>query len=203
MKFILSTLLCLSMLSCKTKSSFITKNTKIFDAYGLPYYNIPDCPSNYTAETTIARMIDGLGFRYYWATDQLREEDLSFKPSDGARTSEETIDHIYALSVLIYNGLHNLKNEKTDQDIADLPFDLKREKTLVNFKTCSEILQLDKRKLKDMKLIFSNAEYPFWYAINGPIADALWHVGQIVSYRRSSGNPFNSKVSVLQGIIKE
>jgi len=43
------------------------------------------------------------------------------------------------------------------------------------------------------------SEYPFWNTLNGPISDALWHTGQIVSFRRSSGNPFDSKVGVLVG----
>jgi hypothetical protein len=30
---------------------------------------------------------------------------------------------------------------------------------------------------------------PFWYIINGPLADALTHVGQINSFRRMAGNP--------------
>ena len=45
----------------------------------LPYYEIPDYPSAYNASTVVARMIDGLGFRYYWATEGLREEDLNYK----------------------------------------------------------------------------------------------------------------------------
>lgn len=47
------------------------------------------------------------------------------------------------------------------------------------------------------------SEFPFWNMLNGPIADALWHVGQVVSFRRSSGNPFNSKVSVFSGKVRE
>jgi hypothetical protein len=30
---------------------------------------------------------------------------------------------------------------------------------------------------------------PFWHLINGPLADALTHVGQINSFRRLAGNP--------------
>ena len=41
--------------------------------------------------------------------------------------------------------------------------------------------------------------FPFWNHLNGPIADALWHSGQIVSNRRASGNPLNSKVNVFIG----
>ena len=64
----------------------------------LPYYEIPEHSEEYTAGTVAARVVDGLGFRYYWATKGLRDEDLNFKPSEDARTSKETIDHIYGLS---------------------------------------------------------------------------------------------------------
>ena len=47
------------------------------------------------------------------------------------------------------------------------------------------------------------SEFPFWNLINGPIADAIWHTGQVVTLRRASGNPFNSQVSVLQGKLRE
>jgi hypothetical protein len=30
---------------------------------------------------------------------------------------------------------------------------------------------------------------PFWHIINGPVSDALTHVGQINSFRRLAGNP--------------
>ena len=43
----------------------------------LPYYEIPDYPETYTAGSVAARMLDGLGFRYYWATEGLNEDDLN------------------------------------------------------------------------------------------------------------------------------
>ena len=45
-----------------------------------PYYEIPDYPEKYNQGTVVARMIDGLGFRYYWATEGLRAEDLNLNP---------------------------------------------------------------------------------------------------------------------------
>jgi hypothetical protein len=36
----------------------------------LPYREIPMMKESYTAQNTVARMIDGLGFRYYWATER-------------------------------------------------------------------------------------------------------------------------------------
>lgn len=175
---------------------------------GLPYYEIPDYPESYTAETVAARMIDGLGFRYYWATEGLRPEDLAFKPSAEARTSEETIDHILGLSEMIVNATKREPNVR-DSEAAQpaLSFEEKRKATLENLKTASNLLKSGAVKLEDCKIVFQNgdssSEFPFWNQLNGPIADAIWHCGQVVSFRRSSGNPFNSKVSVFSGKVRE
>ena len=42
-------------------------------------------------------------------------------------------------------------------------------------------------------------EKPFWHIINGPVADALTHVGQINSFRRLAGNP-TPKARVFVGL---
>tara|TARA_B100001057_G_C22633209_1_gene865224 strand:+ start:720 stop:932 length:213 start_codon:yes stop_codon:yes gene_type:complete len=42
-------------------------------AQELPFYSIPSEAEYYTTANTITRMIEGLGFRYYWATEGLRE----------------------------------------------------------------------------------------------------------------------------------
>ena len=173
----------------------------------LPYAEIPDYPAQYTAENVIARLIDGIGFRFYWATEGLRPEDLAFRPTKESRTSEETIDHIMGLSTVVLNAVRNEVNTRSGEETSPLTFDTKRQKTLDNLKTASDILKSGKQKLEDSKMIFKNGdkstEYPFWNEINGPISDALWHIGQVVTFRRSSGNPFNSKVSVLSGKVRQ
>ena len=173
----------------------------------LPYYEIPEYPAEYTAETVAARMIDGLGFRYYWATEGLRPEDLAFKPNDEARTTEETIDHIFGLSAVIVNAMRKIPNLRSGEETSALAFEVKRRTTLENLKAASDILKSGTSSLEEYKIIFQNGdqrtEYPFWNEINGPIADALWHCGQVVSFRRSSGNPFNSKVSVFSGKLRK
>lgn len=173
----------------------------------LPYREIPAYPDTFSAENVVARMIDGLGFRFYWATEGLRTEDLAFRPSPEARTSEETIDHILGLSSIILNALKKQPNVRSGEETSPLPFDVKRKMTLENLKTASELLQQPGSKLEDYDIVFVNgdskAEFPFWNMLNGPIADALWHVGQVVSFRRSSGNPFNSKVSVFSGTVRQ
>ncbi len=165
------------------------------DKAKLPYYEIPNYPNTYTAGTVAARMVDGLGFRYYWATEGLTTKDLAHKASESGRTSEETIDHLYGLSQFLRNSV--LEDNK-DENKEELNFENKRERTLLNF-----IIVADALRNTDKPLQLADTEIPFWNIINGPISDALWHCGQVVMLRRASGNPFNSKVSVFQGKLRE
>src|SRR5580698_10009776 len=66
-----------------------------------PYASFPPAPDHYSAGTAVSRLLDGLGFRYYWATEGLRPVDLAFRPNSEARTSQETLEHIYGLSTMI------------------------------------------------------------------------------------------------------
>ncbi len=166
----------------------------------LPYYEIPEYSETYTAGTVVARMLDGLGFRYYWATEGLREEDLAYKPSEDGRTTAETIDHIYGLTKVIVNSTLNKPNTRAEE--PEMAFAEKRKKTLENIKIAADILRVSK-DVSEFKIIFGTDEYPFWNQINGPIADALWHCGQVISFRRSSGNPYNSKASLFSGKVRD
>ena len=170
----------------------------------LPYSEIPDPPQTYSAGGVVSRLIDGLGFRFFWATEGLREKDLAFRPGEEARSTMETVDHIYGLSRVILNTALNKPN--TPQAQVQMTFDEKRAEILKMLKQASEIFrQAD--DLSQYSVVFvrngNRNEYPFWNQINGPISDALWHCGQIVSHRRASGNPFNSNVSVFTGKVRQ
>jgi hypothetical protein len=161
----------------------------------LPYSDISNTPETYTPGAVAARMVDGLGFRYYWATEGLTEVDLAYKPSETGRTMDENLGHMYNLSNFI---LRTLLKETGKQEEVKFNFEDKRRETLLNFKKASDILM----KSEDLSE-FDNNRFPFWNLINGPIADALWHCGQIVMLRRASGNPFNSNVSVFAGKLRD
>ena len=171
----------------------------------LPYYEVPEYYENYTAGTVAARMVDGLGFRYRWATEDLREEDLNYKPTDSSRTTIQTIDHILGLSRVIVNATLKVPSDFTKEK-PELTYEQKRKETLENFKKASEILQ-NATSLTEFNMEFisskGKSEYPFWNSINGPIADAIWHSGQVTLLRRASGNPISKKVSFLQGKIND
>ncbi len=169
------------------------------------YYEIPVAPQDYSATTVVARMVDGLGFRYFWATEGLTDEDLSFKPSEDARTCFETLQHINGLTAILLNTVQQKPNTGGGGEAKS--FTELREETLSNIRQASEILKQADILLEELPLIFqgssSSTEYPFWNMINGPISDALWHVGQIVTFRRSSGNPLPKGVSVLSGTKRD
>jgi len=174
----------------------------------LPYAVIPEPAAEYTAGTVASRVVDGLGFRYYWATESLRAEDLSFKPNESARTTAETIHHIFQLTSTLKNACMGVPN-RGGSSVEEMSFEEKRAATLLNIQTASDILRKSTdEEIASYKIVFmrkdgSSSEYPFWNLLNGPLADAIWHVGQVVSFRRSSGNPFNSKVSVLNGKLRD
>lgn len=175
------------------------------DADALPFRTIPDHPEAYTPETVAARMIEGLGFRYYWATEGLRPRDLDYRPSEEARSSFETLVHIHGLSITIRNAVEQKPNDGSEVQPED--YEGLRRATLENLWTASQRLRTGEVKLEDCKIVSQRPdgtrEFPFWYNINGPIADAIWHCGQVVSFRRASGNPISNKISLFSGTVRE
>ena len=170
----------------------------------LPFYEIPNYPQSYSQSEIVGRMIDGLGFRYYWATEGLTEKDLNFRLPNDSRSSIETVVHIYDLSNMILNTALNLPIEKKSTE--GMGFKEIREKTLFNLKEASDIFKRTKN-FNDHTIVFlrnsEKVEYPFWNQLNGPIEDAVWHCGQIVAFRRASGNPISKKISVFTGKVRE
>jgi len=165
----------------------------------LPFYEIGEYPSEYSEINVVSRMIDGLGYRYYWATESLSEKDLNYKPSDDSRSTFELVEHIYNLSIAI---VKTFEGQEFDFTHDKHNFKEYRAKTLNNLQTVKNYLkQTD--DLSKLKIVLIQGEnkmtFPFWNHINGPISDAIWHSGQIVANRRASGNPINPKVNVFVG----
>lgn len=181
----------------------ITVKAQITDSNSIPYKEIPSYPADYGAGNLMSRLVDGLGYRYYWASEGLTESDLGYKPSDDSRSLRQTIEHINGLSQLILNTVKNIQNNG-GMDRSKISFDELREATLLNFQESSQILLgMKAEEIGTLKIVFQRGgkktEFPFWNLINGPIADALYHTGQVVSFRRASGNPINPKVQVFVG----
>ncbi|MEM8908857.1 MAG: hypothetical protein AAGD05_13505 [Bacteroidota bacterium] len=173
----------------------------------LPYHQIPDYPETYSPGNIAARMVDGLGYRYYWATKDLRQEDLDFKPSTDGKTTDETMDHLLGLSTTILNTVSQRPNIRPAKSL-DLDYSGKRKATLENLKAASDLLKAAQdEEIENFQIIYQRGDqksaFPFWNLLNGPLADAIYHVGQIVSFRRTSGNPIHPFVNVFRGKTKE
>ena len=201
-------LLVLSIIQLATAMAFsedMKRGTAAADSSDY-YYQIPDYPEDYTNATVAARVVDGLGYRFYWASEGLREQDLEFVTVEGARSTAETIDHIFGLSLTILNSI--LAEPNVSVDYSHLTINEKRSQALNNIRKASELLKgAGGSDMDDYKIIFksdkSTIEYPFWNMLNGPISDAIYHVGQIVVLRRASGNPINPGISMLQGKVRD
>jgi hypothetical protein len=137
----------------------------------------------------------------------LRKEDLDYRISEDSRASFETLEHIHGLSLTILNAVKGIPNQQGQRPELD-NFDEMRKQTLNNFALSSEILKISTdADIYAYNVIFKRGDqetsYPFWNLINGMISDAIWHTGQVVSFRRASGNPLHPGVSVFRGVTKE
>ena len=174
----------------------------------LPYAEIPAYPESFTASNVAARSVDGLGFRYYWATEGLSEQELEHRPGETGRNSLETMAHIYVLVKVIENAVTGKPTSAAQGDTPPEGYDALRSSTLHTIASISQILKsMDDADLEKAEVIFQRGEtrnaYPFWHILNGPLADATWHVGQIVLLRRAAGNPINGNLSFFSGTVKQ
>lgn len=165
----------------------------------MPFSEIGEYPTDFSQANIISRMIEGLGYRYYWATKSLTENDLNYKSSEDARSTIQIIEHIYSLTMMISSSFEKKEFKFTS---VTYNYDELRTKTLLKLKYIHDEL----RSNPDFSQLFIKferggikMEFPFWNQINGPISDALWHCGQVVMNRRSSGNPLQSGVNVFVG----
>ena len=171
----------------------------------LPFYVIPDSPNNLSCVNLIIRMLQGLGFRYHWATKGLINKDLNYRPSDSGKNLFETLKHIYILIEIIYNTTQDeVSIRPAPKENIPREFSILREITLNRIKeSCVlfESMTLDELRLLKIKFNRGGAfsEFPVWNLINGPISDAIYHIGQVVSFRRTTGNPIEKGVSVFLG----
>ena len=173
----------------------------------LPFKSIPEDAKSYTAGNLLVRMIEGAGYRFYWATEVLTSDDLKYKPSDSGQSIWETVEHIYGLSDIIRN---TSMNEVSIRPAADTPTDWAalRMKTLRYLEDATKQLKnKSPEELAALEIIFERggkqSTFPLWNMINGPISDIMYHSGQIVSFRRTNGNPLPKGVNVFIGRTKE
>ena len=161
----------------------------------LPFEDISKTPTELTATNILLRVVEGLGFRYRWATENLSEDNIKFRPHPTSMNIEELNAHIFDL---INSTFRVFGGEKQNIDSLN-SFQQIRKKSLFILEDLSERL----KKMRDEDLVKmeknTSRKLPFWYWVNGPLSDALTHVGQITSWRRIAGNPQLKGVNVFIG----
>jgi hypothetical protein len=144
------------------------------------YHRIPDYPDHLSGTAVLTRMLDGLGFRFYWSTEGLRAEDYAFRPAKDTMSIGELVAHVWELVNWVSSSALKKPYEKPKDGPAaraealSIIHDLRETLIVMSDK------DLDRMRIRDR---------PFWNIINGPISDALTHTGQINSFRRLAGNP--------------
>ena len=169
----------------------------------LPFAEIGPYPDHYSAQGVMHRLISGLGYRYYWASAELRPEDLNYRVSADSRSTREILEHIYGLSATIAATLEGGVAEAANLD--NMTYEFLRKGTLVHLERAVNALErVEDFSELSVKIVQPNQtyEFEFWHLINGQISDALWHSGQVVMYRRASGNPLRLGVNVFLGRTK-
>ena len=165
----------------------------------LPFAEIGPYPEDYSAQGVMHRLISGLGYRYYWASKDLRAEDLNYRPSKDSRSTSEIMEHIYNLSATI---VATLERSSVESDHGQMTYQELRVGTLNHLQRAVSALDsvsdLSELSIKIVRPT-QTYEFPFWHLINGQISDAIWHTGQVVMNRRASGNPIKSGVNVFTG----
>jgi hypothetical protein len=189
--------LCFSLL-------FLSYMNNSYSQVELPFSKIPKAPKEISSSTITARMIQGLGFRYYWATEDLTTKDLLYRPSEDAQSNYETLEHIYSLALMINNATNSTPNILPLKEMPN-NFESLRKETLNQLEiACANFLAAGENDIESMNIIFKRkndqSSFPIWNLINGPISDAIYHTGQIISFRRTSGNPVPKGVNVFLGV---
>jgi hypothetical protein len=186
---------------------FLISTSCIMAQNNSPMNEIPVAPETAISGNIIARMVQGLGYRYFWASKDLRPEDLSYRPSKEASSTFETLEHINGLAQIVRNSA---TSSPSIRPVNNPPKDyiVLREKTLEYLEQANTLF-LDKteEEVAQMQVIFQRGteqyNYSIWNMLNGPLADAIYHTGQVVSFRRTTGNPIQKGVNVFIGKTKE
>jgi hypothetical protein len=197
MKYKVSVIIILAM----TAMAYAQQNDDV-----LPYRQVPEYPEAYTAGTVVARVIDGLGFRYYWATEGLGEADKDLRLSEDSRSILELMQHIHGLSLMILNTAKKVSNDRGNLPRTPADIDELRAQTLRNLQASAQVFS-GRVDLTDYPVVITTPEgsvnYEFWHQLNGPLEDAVWHSGQIAILRRAKGIPMPEGVDFFMGTAKK
>ncbi|HET6485340.1 MAG TPA: hypothetical protein VFH83_02905 [Spirochaetia bacterium] len=146
----------------------------------VPFHTIPPAPAAVSAGTILGRLADAIGFRFRWASEGLTDADLPYKPAPDCMSTGEQLDHICDLLATVSRNVGAPPLPPLAQPATCAPL---RARIL----EISADLSARFKGMSDGDL--SGRTPPLWNMVNGPMADCLTHIGQILSWRRLAGAP--------------
>ena len=155
----------------------------------LPFYQLDSYPAQVSGPSVVVRLLDALGFRFHWATQGLNEQDYAFSPGQGCQSIGQLIEHIWGLVHWISST-----NRGREETRPEAPQEQRAHILHMLHQLRKHVSTLDDPALAAVTI----NGHAFWHLLNGPLADALTHVGQINVLRRLAGNP-TPRASVFTG----
>ena len=114
-----------------------------------------------------------------WATEGLTEDDYRYTPAEQSNSLAWVVAHIWGLMNWVQE--HMLGSQDSLPSTAMAQRDQALELIL---RLREHVAAMSEQQLAEVRI----EGLPFWHMINGPLSDALTHIGQIASFRRLNGN---------------
>ena len=143
------------------------------------FRDINSYPEQMSSSALMCRIVDGIGFRYYWATFDLTESTYNFKPGIDRWSIYDTLAHIWDTADWISRSLGLEKNFKPVESL-----ELRNSILEMYYAIRMCFHNMDDNTLKSITI----NKAPFWNLINGSLEDMLSHVGAIDNMRRTDGD---------------
>jgi len=132
--------------------------------------------SSLTGKTALLRMVESLGYRFNRAVAGLQAEHLQAAPVPGGMPLDKLIIHIGNLIQTLNGAFQRKQPTYAECNIEQVKTEIVRLYETITALRDDELVAL---AMPDGGNIF--------YLLNGPLSDALWHMGQVAVYKRLLG----------------
>jgi hypothetical protein len=125
--------------------------------------------TEHSAATTMHRLVLSIGYRFQRCAINIDQVPTDFKPSPDLMSLAELLHHIAELIHHCRNKLGSLKDGEPSAEPAQI------------------LTAIDALQALVTDVATAQLGDDFYYLINGPLSDALTHIGQINVYKRLAG----------------
>jgi hypothetical protein len=159
------------------------------------FRSLPPGPDAVSGSAVLVRLVEGIGFRFLWATEGLRDADLSVRPTPETMGIAEQAGHVLELVAWVAMAAGAIPAGSRTPDPPPSFLEV-RQRVLALLR--ARFAAMSEGEIGAIRIPTRTGPVPWPHLVNGPLADALTHIGQINVLRRASGNP-TPKANVFLG----